>query len=317
MTTLRRLARPGLYALLSLVLLLAAGVALLRWDAGRSREAWFDERHGRLESVSVEPLRGDGQRALMLVRLVSSSGLRASFRLTRALRPSGRQPVLIVLGGHRTGSDAVEFFEAVDEWAVAALDYPYAGPHRLRGVAQWLNAIPGIRRAFLDTPPAISLVVDWLRGQDWVEEDDIVMIGVSLGVPFAATAAARDERLKALVLIHGAADNRRWLELNIGHRSDLGPLEPGVATLAHWVAAGPAFDTAERAAAVSPRPVVIVGARNDERLPEGQTQALFDAAREPKVLRWTEGAHVDPAREQVIEDLLRIVAEELPIAGAP
>jgi hypothetical protein len=42
---------------------------------------------------------------------------------------------------------------------------------------------------------------------------------------------------------------------------------------------------------------------------------LFEAAREPKTLRWTDGAHVDPAREDVIEELLQIAGEELPLPG--
>jgi hypothetical protein len=57
---------------------------------------------------------------------------------------------------------------------------------------------------------------------------------------------------------------------------------------------------------------LIVGARDDERTPEGQTRALFDAAREPKMLRWTEGRHVEPGRSDIIDDLLRIADEELP-----
>jgi hypothetical protein len=309
-----RLWKAGFYVLLALVLALATALVLLRWEAGRSREAWFDSRQGQLESAEIEPPEVTGSVHSTSVRLVSDSGLQVSFRVVRAAG-GGRLPVLLVLGGHRTGSSAVEFFGAVEHRAIVALDYPYDGPQKLHGVADWFAAIPLIRQAFLDMPPAISLVVDWLHEQPWADPEEIIMVGVSLGVPFAATAAARDRRLKGLVVIHGAADNRRWLELNIGRRMDLGPAEPAMATLAHWLAYGPVFDTARRIAAVSPRPVVIVGARNDERLPDGQTELLFEAAREPKTLRWTDGAHVDPAREDVIEELLQIAGEELPLPG--
>lgn len=138
------------------------------------------------------------------------------------------------------------------------------------------------------------------------------MAGVSLGVPFAATAAARDERLSGLLLIHGAADNRLWLELNVARRLDVEILRPLASVLLHWLAYGPVVDTRKRVAAVSSRPVVIVGARDDQRTPEHQTNRLFDAAREPKLLRWTEGGHVGPGRDDVIEALLRIADEELP-----
>lgn len=314
MTSPGRLLKAGFYVLLTLVLALTTALTLLRWEAGRSREAWFDSRHGQLQSAEIEPPEVTESVQSTSVRLTSDSGLRVSFRVVRAAG-GGRLPVLLVLGGHRTGSSAVEFFGEVERRAVVALDYPYDGPQKLRGVADWFGAIPLIRQAFLDMPPAISLVLDWLHEQPWVDRDEIVMVGVSLGVPFAATAAARDRRLNGLVLMHGAADNRRWLELNIGRRMDLGLMEPAMATLAHWLAYGPVFDTAKRVAAVSSRPVVIVGARNDERMPDGQTELLFEAAREPKILRWTDGAHVDPGREDIIEELLQIAREELPLAA--
>jgi hypothetical protein len=51
-------------------------------------------------------------------------------------------------------------------------------------------------------------------------------------------------------------------------------------------------------------------------MPEGQTVALFDAAGEPKMLRWTEGRHVEPGRREIIDDLLRIADEEFSFFGS-
>jgi fermentation-respiration switch protein FrsA (DUF1100 family) len=69
-------------------------------------------------------------------------------------------------------------------------------------------------------------------------------------------------------------------------------------------------------AAVSPRPVLIVGAREDERIPAGQTELLYESAGEPKKLRWTDGRHVQPGRTEVIEQLMRIVDEELTLLAS-
>jgi fermentation-respiration switch protein FrsA (DUF1100 family) len=160
--------------------------------------------------------------------------------------------------------------------------------------------------------PAVSLTLDWLHDQAWADNGRIVMVGASLGVPFATRAAARDERIAGLLLVHGAADNRLWLQKNIARRIDSAVLQPVLATVMHWLAYGPLFDTERHVAAVSPRPVLIVGARDDERTPAGQTELLFDAAREPKLLRWTEGRHIEPGRPDIIVELLRIADEELP-----
>jgi len=311
-------ARAALYRVaLVLFLLVAASLAWLRWDAGQSREDWFVERRGRLQSADAVPLdAGQGQRGES-VRLKSDSELEVFLRVIRHDVGRERLPVLVVLGGHRTGSAAVELFGNVGERAVVAIDYPYDGPQSADGVAEIAKALPLVRRAFLDTPPALSLVVDWLYDRPWVDRSQIVMVGASLGVPFAATAAALDDRLTGLFLVHGAADNRLWLEKNLSRRMDLGLLQSTTATILHWFAYGPVFDTAERIAAVSPRPVLIVGAREDERTPEGQTAALFDAAREPKMLRWTEGRHVEPGRREIIDDLLQIADEEFSFFRLP
>ena len=84
----------------------------------------------------------------------------------------------------------------------------------------------------------------------------------------------------------------------------------------HCLAYGPTFDTAKNVAQFSPRPVIVIGAREDERTPAGQTEALYNAAGEPRTLRWTEGQHIQPGRAQIVADLLRIADEVLPIRPA-
>lgn len=303
-----------------LAVLLALGLALawLRWDAGRARGEWFDARKGTLQSAEITPggLVGRDRHRVESVRLTSDTGLEVSFRVLRPDVESPPRPVLVVLGGHRTGSQAVTLFDEIGGLAFVALDYPYDGPASVSGLGEFASILPQIRQALLDIPPAISLTLDWLREQDWADGDQIAMAGVSLGVPFAATAAARDDRLSGLMLAHGAADNRQWLELNLTRDFEAEWLRPPMATLMHWLAYGPLFDTTERVAAVSPRPVVIVGARGDHRTPEAQTRQLYAAAGEPKTLYWTEGGHVNPEAGEIIDDLVRIANEEMPFPRA-
>ncbi|HUD97115.1 MAG TPA: hypothetical protein VMO24_06190 [Woeseiaceae bacterium] len=319
-TNARRSPVVALRVLLSLVAIAAIVVSLallwLRWDAGRSREAWFDARQGTLVAAFARDRQwADGATAKTL-ELRSDSGLSATMRIVRPADPSSPVPVMLLLGGHRTGSDAVDLLDRSTGRAVVALDYPYDGPRRTRGFFASLAVVPNVRQAFLDTPPAISLALDWLWEQPWVDRNRVVLAGASLGVPFAATAAARDLRLAGLTLVHGAADNRLWLEANIADRMRPAWLRPGVATVLHWAIYGPVFDTRARVAAVSPRPVLIVGAREDERMPAGQTELLYESAGEPKKLRWTDGRHVQPGRTEIIEQLLRIIDEELTLLAS-
>jgi dienelactone hydrolase len=300
-----------LYAFLLLVLGALLGLAWLRWDSYRPQHDYWAARHGQLAAIASE--RGEtphGQRT-EAVTLASDSGLRVLFRLIRDERAEGPLPVLIVLGGHRTGSDAVDLFGDVGERVVIGVDYPYDGPEKVRGAKQILSTLPLARRAFRDTVPAVSLVLDWVVKQAWADTDRIFVVGASLGVPFATAAAALDSRIKGAMLVHGAADNRLWLEAQLARRIDAQSLHYPLSAILHWVAYGPAMDTREHIAAIAPRPVVIIGARDDERTPAGQIEMLFELAGEPKRLRFTDGMHIEPDRPEIINELLRIADEEM------
>ena len=300
MKALRILLKALKYTVAGLVLAILVGLIWLRWEAPLPRDAGFVERQGRLIDLTVEQsVTPQGQLTESVV-LESDSGLAVAIRVIRGHASDGRLPVLLVLGGHRTGSDAVDLFGHVGERAVVGIDYPYDGPERVRGVGQTLGALGKARKAFLDTAPAVALVTDWLGQQAWADQQRIVVIGASLGVPFAATAAARDPRLRGAMLVHGAADNRLWLEAAVARRVDTEALHYPLSVLLHWLAYGPVHDTPAHVARIAPRPVVIIGAREDERTPAGQAERLYELAGEPKRLRFTDGAHIEPDRVEII-----------------
>lgn len=312
MTVVRVLKRTAGYGLLAGVLIVVAVLLWLRWESHLPRDEWFDERQGRLESAaSALSTTAHGQ-IVETVALRSTSGLEILIRLIRDAEPEGKRPVLFILGGHRTGSDAVDLFVDTGDSIIVGIDYPYAGPEKVRGLVQSLSTIPQVRRAMLDTVPAVGLALDWLLQQPWADPDRIVVVGGSLGVPFATAAAARDQRIGGVMLVHGAADNRLWLEAQLARRIDAEFTHYPLSVLLHWIAYGPALDTGERIKAIAPRPVLIVGARDDERTPAGQAEQLFELAGEPKRLRFTEGGHVEPDRIEIIEALLQIAYEEMP-----
>lgn len=299
------------YLLLAVIMSVTLSLTWLRWESSRPRDEWFSERHGQIESVAAEePITKHGQIS-QSVLLISDSGLKVSFRVMRSSETDTQLPVLIVLGGHRTGSDAVELFGDVGNRSIVGVDYPYDGPDSVKGAIPIARTIPLVRQAFLDTTPAVSLILDWLVKQSWVDTEKIIIVGASLGVPFAAIAASRESRISALMLVHGAADNRLWLQTQVARRIETEILHYPLSTILYWLAYGPVFDTSKHIAAVSPRPVLIVGARDDERTPAGQAELLFDSARDPKRLRFTDGQHIQPDRQEIVAELLQIADEEL------
>ena len=299
------------YFALFILLTTISAVLWLRWDAGRPRDDWFNERQGEIETAVVETSVTRYGQLSEAVELISTTGLRVNFRVIRDTRAGGAAPVLLTLGGHRTGSDAVDLFGDVGDRAVVGLDYPYDGPEKVKGAAAIARTIPQARQAFLDTVPAVSLVVDWLVQQPWADSNKIIIAGVSLGVPFAATVARRDHRIAGAVLVHGAADNRLWMETQVARRIDTELLHYPLSVVLYWLAYGPVLDTSQHVTHLAPRPLLIINARDDERTPDGQAQMLFAAAGEPKRLRFSEGRHIQPNRTEIIAELLQIIDDEM------
>jgi dienelactone hydrolase len=289
------------------VAVVVAAACLWLFDHLRSQEAQFIRRRGKVASVQVTP--GDAPGGAFLsaaVRITADTGLSVDLRVLRPAQSSQPLPLVLLLGGHRTGRDAVDLVGDPGPMVVAALDYPYQGPDKPRGW-QIVSSIPAIQRGLLDTPPAVSLALDWLIEQPWVDRTRVELVGVSLGVPFAAVAGALDPRFRRVWLIHGAADNRGLFEHNLRSRIAHGWLRAGAADLLYLLAYGPTFEPARWVPRIAPRSVVVIGATDDERLPREKVERLYAAAGEPKELLWTQGRHIEPSRPEILRQLLDTV----------
>lgn len=300
-----RVVLRGLLGLAAAVVLLAG--AWFAWHLV-PRDDYFAKRHGEIATVQAGPLRehpgGFVSRALTLV---ADNGLTVHARLLRPARVDAPLPGLVLIGGHRTGRDAVDVIGNPGAMAVIALDYPYEGDGDFDSLESFLWNAGALQRGLLDTPPALMLGLDWLLEQPWIDPGRVELAGVSLGAPFATVAGAVDPRFRRVWVIHGGADLRRWIQANLRKLVPRPALRPAAAWLLYAVAYGPSFRPEAWAPRISPRPVVIIGAVEDERLAPEQVQALYDATLQPKSLIWTGGPHVDTGRPEVVGALLDIV----------
>ena len=309
--------RPGRVLLraatvvLSLLVIAGIGAALWVLDHTRLRHDHFEERRGALVNAAVGELTREGQGYYsQAVSLEADTGLAVNLRV---LRPCGDEPrpLMVVLGGHRTGQDAVRLIGDPGDVVVAALDYPYDGPDSMRTIPAIIRGVGAIQRGLLDTPPAVSQALDWLVQQPWVDTERVELVGVSLGTPFVAVAGALDERFGRVWVIHGGAGNAGWIEHNIDRRVGAGWLQRPLAHLTHTLAYGASFDTEWWVSRIAPRELVVIGATDDERLPAHKVERLYGAAGEPRELIWTRGQHVDPRRPDIVQELLAIVRERM------
>lgn len=273
---------------------------------------YFRERPGTLERQDVVASAASDEIRETL-ELESSSGLRVDMRIRRpALDTDTRVPVLLIIGGHRTGKNAVDLAGPPNGIAFAAIDYPYRGSHRLDSAWQTVSAIPDIQRAFLDTPPSLSLALQWLVDQPWVDTERVELVGVSLGVPFAAVAGALNERFRRVWLIHGGADNLIWMMHAGRNKIASESLRRLTARTLLLLVHGASLQTADWVRETAPRPVVVIAARKDDFVPPESLLPFIEAAESDSVeIVWTDGLHIGGEREDVLLQLLAIVFDRV------
>ena len=303
--------RRRVVVVVALLAMVAAGGALLLALAFRDPMPRFAARRSQLATVTEHPAEVLDGHLVQAVRLRATSGLEVELLLKRPLErdapanAAARRPLVVILGGHKTGRDAAHLIPHTRGAIVAALSYPYRGEHRVKGL-QVLRHVPAIRDAVLDTPPAVQLALDYLHRRPDVDPARTEGVGVSLGAPFMVIAGALDPRLSRVWSIHGSAGAYGPLEANLRRNIPVAPARAAVAALASALISGPRLAPERWVARVAPRPFVMVNALDDSQMPRALVERLYASAREPKSMIWVPGGHVR-SRPEVIRPLVDTV----------
>ncbi len=295
--------------------LLLAAIGAYSIELAIPKHDYFAERAGTLQSSEI--IGSDDSVAISeTLRLEASTGLRVDMRLLRPAAAEGQKvPLVLVLGGRRTGKDAVELVGEPKGIAYAAIDYPHDSDPALDEFWTSAAGLYAVQQAFIDTPPAVSLALSWLLRQPWVDQEHVELVGVSLGVPFAAVAGAIDKRFTRVWLMHGGGDNLSWVMHLARDQIENDTLRNLASRAALFAVYGNSFDTARWIQETAPRPVIIVAAREDDLVPRSSQEPLIEAAQSDHVeLIWTEGQHVGPRRQKEIALLLDIIASRVAAA---
>ena len=252
----------------------------------------FLERRSSLARVVEGETTFEGGFALTPAHVTATSGLALDLVVRRAIADSGRKlPLAVILGGHYKGREAARMLGDTRGVVAAALSYPFTGDPR-PDAATFLREIPRIRAAFLDTPPAIMLALDYLRRLPDVDTTRVEAIGVSLGAPFVCIAGALDQRFTRVWSIHGSGGSFVPLEANMRRSIPFTPLRAIAAGISNVIIDWPKLDPVRWVGRIAPRPFMMVNAEGDERLPRSAVEELYASAREPKELIWMSGIHV-------------------------
>lgn len=286
----------------------SACVSILGCFLMRDPSAWFSERRrGLVSEREGEAIELDGSIA-RTIRVTDASGLTVDLTWRRHRDDSTRRlPLAVILGGHVRGKEAVSLVGDTPGLMVAAVSYPFEGDVR-PGALTFLREIPLIRRAFLDTPPALRLALDYLHKRPDVDTMRVEAIGVSLGAPFMTIAGALDQRFTRVWAIHGSGGSFAPLEANMRQSIGFAPARYLAAAIANVIIAGPQLAPERWAAQIAPRPFVMVNAIDDERMPRGSVESLYERAAHPKEMIWMSGGHIH-GDAPTIERLVALVLD--------
>ena len=228
----------------------------------------------------------------------SSRGDRVPGRLL--LPPSGAGPFPLVLLQHGLGGskDSPYLDAAAGVWvrggaAVASIDFPLHGARASRKHAERLGTAgsgPGIALA---TELMRQAVIDLRRALDAAAQlpelaaERVAYAAFSMGSIIGATFCGVDPRPRAAALALGGA---------------------GLAP--------PELDPARYVGRIAPRPLLLVGATRDQRIPRAATEALFAAAGEPRELLWFDAGH-DALPGAALKAIWQFLRGPLGLAPAP
>lgn len=289
---------------------LVGGLCALTLYLLRDVRPRFEERRSSLVSVEESEPIIEGSSSFQDVTLTAASGLQVRINVRRQVADSGEVlPGVVILGGHVTGLASARLVGETPGIAVVGMSYPFTGNPK-PGTATFLREIPKIRAAFLDTPPALMLVMDYLYRRSDVDTSRVEAVGVSLGAPFVTIAGALDPRYSRIWALHGSGGSYAPLEASMRRTIKFAPLRHLAAAIANVLISGPRLAPEKWAAQISPRPFVMVNATDDERLPRESVEALYAGAAEPKEIIWMSGRHIH-ADAETIGRLVRIVMERV------
>jgi len=300
---------PRTTATIGLALTLAS-LACGRSDASADEIAAFRALRGSLASVRTFDAHPRGRYVEERVRLVSSTGLVATGLLLHPANVTSRcLPAMLLEDGREENGGVInrlppEFGDMV----VLSLDYPSELPDnpQIRDVT--LNATT-VRKGARMAPAMFSLGAGYLAQRPDVDSARVALVAASYAVPFGTIAAAMDQRLRNVALIYGAGRLPQVFAANL--KGIPSPLRGPLASLAMLPFAP--FTPERYVQRIAPRPLVMINGVDDPRMPLTAVHALYDAARDPKVLILLRTGHLMPTDSSLIQSLTDTAMARLPV----
>lgn len=231
------------------------------------------------------------------------------------LRPAvATRPLPCVIFLHGIGDDK-EFMRRhkLDEpfvkagYAFVCFDQLMRGERKLKDKSKLAEA-EAFRVRAAHTVGDTRRLVDYVMARTDIATNRIYLVGASYGALVGSTAAAFDQRIRAVGLIYGGGNIQKLLSAEMIRREmrGWGPLAKTIA----WYF-GSVFDPVNHVGRISPRPVLLQNGKADTLVAPAAARALHSATKEPKTILWYEGDHLGKTRDLDVELATRVLVDAL------
>jgi len=281
--------------------LIAAGLGWLYVPRKPADPERFLKHRTAIVSVHARDSVSSEGRLLREIELQTEEGLRIEGRLS--LPPGdGPFPAVILQGGLNTGSKVLFYLTEPGPVVWAGLDYPYRLPRRA-GFVTVLRAMPRLRAKTEETVGALLVLLDYLESLPQVNPDRTIILGGSLGAPFAALTGAIEPRFEGVGLLYGGGDLARVAEARVPFHSPLARACTRM-LLRPWL---DPVDPIHFVPRIYPRPVLLVNGREDTDIPRHSVDLLHAATREPKTIVWVDTPHKVQGNAALTDSVTQVV----------
>lgn len=192
-------------------------------------------------------------------------------------------------------------------FAFVCFDQLMRGERKLKEKSGWAEAAAFRVRA-AHTVNDTRRLIDYLVTRPDIATNRIYLVGASYGAVTGSTAAAFDERIRAVVLTYGGGNLRKLLTGD-ALRNEIKLWSLPTAIVAWYF--GSVADPVNYIGQISPRPILLQNGKADTVVAPAAAQALQDAARQPKTIRWYEGDHLGKTRDLDMPLTTRVLADAL------
>jgi len=277
----------------------AAGIVVLLWAWKLAVDARYfhDYDPGLPFNAAVEETREVNDTDVMFgrerprhyqrtkLRFQSRPGEMIPVLLTFPPEYEGRLPVIILLHGIGQNKEFLDEITAPFNdagFAMACFDQSMRGERRIKG--GWLKEAVAFRQRPWKTVNDARRLIDYLETHPDIDPDRIYLLGASYGAITGCSLAAFDKRIRAADLLVGGGNLPVLLDAPV-LRGNSSPWLYAIGKRLMVSMMRPA-DPVRYAAQTSPTPLLFQNGSEDKMVTPDAARELYNAAGEPKELRW-------------------------------